>query len=185
MPILLAALGRPGPSATSVIVNYWTARPWADHRLIEARRLLHIAIACEDNLAVAAFYQDVFGMVEVERRPHPTAEGVFFVSVTDGHINLALVYLIRQSLQWTDNCKRLRERRRIVNGEWSPPPYCMLPVRLCRMCVEDPNQRSPGTLGPDRGTSKGQLAAPPGALKRWQMIGRYHRDRSGVPFHGL
>ena len=54
-------------------------------------RIQHIAIACDDNLAVAAFYEQVFGMVEVERRPHPTEDDVFFVSVSDGHINLALV----------------------------------------------------------------------------------------------
>jgi catechol 2,3-dioxygenase-like lactoylglutathione lyase family enzyme len=51
----------------------------------------HIAISCDDNLAVAEFYKRVFGMVEVERRPHPTIADVFFVSVSDGHINLALV----------------------------------------------------------------------------------------------
>jgi catechol 2,3-dioxygenase-like lactoylglutathione lyase family enzyme len=54
-------------------------------------RIRHIAIACEDNVAVAEFYVRVFGMVEVERRPHPTVEGVFFISVSDGHVNLALV----------------------------------------------------------------------------------------------
>jgi catechol 2,3-dioxygenase-like lactoylglutathione lyase family enzyme len=54
-------------------------------------RIRHIAIACDDNLAVAEFYKRTFGMVEVERRPHPTEDGVFFVSVSDGHVNLALV----------------------------------------------------------------------------------------------
>jgi catechol 2,3-dioxygenase-like lactoylglutathione lyase family enzyme len=54
-------------------------------------RIQHIAIACDDNVAVAEFYKRAFGMVEVERRPHPTVDGVVFVSVTDGHINLALV----------------------------------------------------------------------------------------------
>ena len=54
-------------------------------------RIRHIAIACGDNLAVAEFYKQTFGMVEVERRAHPTADGVFFVSLSDGHVNLALV----------------------------------------------------------------------------------------------
>jgi len=54
-------------------------------------RIRHIAISCEDNLAAAEFYARVFDMREVDRRPHPTEPGVFFVSVSDGHINLALV----------------------------------------------------------------------------------------------
>jgi methylmalonyl-CoA/ethylmalonyl-CoA epimerase len=54
-------------------------------------RIRHIAISCEDNEAAAEFYKAAFGMVEVDRRPHATEPGVNFISVSDGHINLALV----------------------------------------------------------------------------------------------
>ncbi len=124
MHILLAALGRPGPSATSVIVNYGTARPWADHRLIEARRLLQcLGIAAVRPLHL---HSGVMNGKVTRRRTVGSIRGrdcrlLLWPELPDlDHVSLVarvLVYLIRQSLHGTDNCKRLRERRRIVNGE--------------------------------------------------------------------
>jgi catechol 2,3-dioxygenase-like lactoylglutathione lyase family enzyme len=54
-------------------------------------RIAHLAIACEDNVAVAEFYKKVFGLVEVERRPDKRDPSQFHISLSDGNIRLALV----------------------------------------------------------------------------------------------
>jgi catechol 2,3-dioxygenase-like lactoylglutathione lyase family enzyme len=54
-------------------------------------RIRHLAIACKDNEAVAEFYKSVFGMVEVARDPDKRDPNVFHISLSDGHIRLALI----------------------------------------------------------------------------------------------
>jgi catechol 2,3-dioxygenase-like lactoylglutathione lyase family enzyme len=53
-------------------------------------RIRHLVLSCEDNEAAAEFYKRVFGMVEVSRRPNKQDPDVFHLTLSDGHISLAL-----------------------------------------------------------------------------------------------
>lgn len=54
-------------------------------------RIQHVALFAQDNEALAEFYKEAFGLVEVKRHApqgRPDRVGIY---VTDGHVNLALL----------------------------------------------------------------------------------------------
>ena len=54
-------------------------------------KIQHVAVFARDNEALAAFYKQAFGLVEVKRHApegRPDRVGIY---LTDGHINLALL----------------------------------------------------------------------------------------------
>jgi catechol 2,3-dioxygenase-like lactoylglutathione lyase family enzyme len=56
-------------------------------------KLRHIAIQCEDHLATAEFFKEVFGLEEMYRIDNPgTAGGAIYLS--DGTVNLAILKIV-------------------------------------------------------------------------------------------
>ncbi len=55
-------------------------------------KLRHIAIQCEDHIATAEFFKEVFGLEEMYRIENPGSGGAIYLS--DGTINLAILKIV-------------------------------------------------------------------------------------------
>lgn len=87
-------------------------------------KIQHVAIFAEDNEALADFYKEAFGLVEVKRHApegRPDRVGIY---LSDGHINLAILPASSRNAEGihhfgfqVDDIEEVRKRAIAVGGK--------------------------------------------------------------------